>query len=403
MTSPTAAEVDTGVRRDRWVTLGALLLVALNLRIAITSVSPVLAELRDDLGLSRGAAGLLTTLPVVCFGLVAPLAAALGRRLGNERALGWALVALVVGILVRSAGDVPTLFAGTVLLGSAIALGNVLVPALVKQDLSEVSGPAMSLYTVCLTGGAAIAAGGAAALASMGWTWRAALAAAALPALLAVVAFTLWAWRRVRSSRGTTTAPALLGGQVAVVWRSRTAWQLALFLAAQSTLFYSVLAWLPLLLQERGVSVGTSGLMLSTYNLLGIVGALAVPRLLRVGRDQRAVATVTMAGWIVGLAGLWALPGWYPLWSALLGVVQGAGITVALTLVVLRARDSQVARELSGMVQTTGYLMAAGGPALVGSLRDGFGGWGPSFVVMIMVGFLSVLAARGAGRGVVVG
>lgn len=402
MTSPTAAEVDTGVRRDRWVTLGALLLVAVNLRVAITSVSPVLAELRDDLGLSRGAAGLLTTLPIVCFGLVAPLAATLGRRLGNERALGWALVALVVGILVRSAGDVPALFAGTVLLGSAIALGNVLVPALVKQDLSEVSGPAMSLYTVCLTGGAAIAAAGTAGLASMGWTWRAALAAAALPALLAVVVFTLWAWRRGRSPRGTAV-PALAVGQVAVVWRSRTAWHLALFLAAQSTLFYSVLAWLPVLLQERGVSVGTSGLMLSTYNLLGIVGALAVPRLLRVGRDQRTVATVTMAGWIVGLAGLWALPGWYPLWSAFLGVVQGAGITVALTLVVLRARDSQVARELSGMVQTTGYLMAAAGPALVGSLRDGFGGWGPSFAVMIVVGFLSVLAARGAGRGVVVG
>ena len=402
MTSPTAAEVAAGVHRERWVTLAALLLVALNLRMAITSVSPVLTELRQDLELSRGAAGLLTTLPVVCFGVMAPVAAALGRRLGNERALGWALVALVVGILVRSAGDVAALFAGTVLLGSAIALGNVLVPALVKHDLSEVSGLAMSLYTVCLTGGAAIAAAGTAALASAGLAWRPALAAAAVPAVLAVVVFIAWAWRRGRASRDDAD-PVLVVGQVATVWRSRTAWQLALFLAAQSMLFYSLLAWLPVLLQDRGVPLGTSGLMLSTYNLLGIAGALAVPRLLRLGRDQRAVATVTMAGWIVGIGGLWVLPDWYLLWSVLLGVVQGAGITVALTLVVLRARDSQVARELSGMVQTTGYLLAASGPAVVGALRDGSGGWGPSFALMIGIGFLSVLAARGAGRGVVVG
>lgn len=401
MTSPSVTEVDGGVRRDHRITLGALLLVALNLRIAITSVSPVLGELRVDLGLSRGVAGLLTTLPVVCFGVVAPLAAVLGRRLGNERALGWALAVLVAGILLRSAGGVPALFAGTVLLGSAVALGNVLVPALVKQDLSDLAGPAMSLYTVSLTGGAALAAAGTAGLASAGLAWRPALAAAAVPALLATVVFAAWAVRR-RAARGDA-APVVVVGHVATVWRSRTAWQLALFLAGQSMLFYSVLAWLPVLLQEHGVPLATSGVMLSVYSLLGIVGALAVPRLLRVGRDQRAVAMVTMAGWLVGLGGLWVLPGWYLLWSVLLGVVQGAGITVALTLVVLRARDSQVARELSGMVQTTGYLIAAAGPAVVGALRDGFGGWGAGFAAMIAVGVLSVLAARGAGRGVVVG
>jgi CP family cyanate transporter-like MFS transporter len=130
---------------------------------------------------------------------------------------------------------------------------------------------------------------------------------------------------------------------------------------------------------------------------------LAIPRLLRVGQDQRAVATVSMAGWIAGLGGLWALPGWYVLWSVLLGVVQGAGITLALTLVVLRSEDTSIARELSGMVQTMGYLLAASGPFLVGALRDAFGSWRQSFVAMIAIGFASLLAARGAVRRAVVG
>lgn len=383
------------------MTLGVLLLVGLNLRIAITSLSPVLGEVRLDLGLSRGAAGLLTTLPVVCFGLMAPVAAVLGRRLGNELVLGLALGVLVVGILVRSAGEVPALFVGTVLLGSAIALGNVLVPALVKQDLSEISGLAMSLYTVALTGGAALAAAGSAAFSSSGLAWRGALVAAVVPAVLAAAVFAAWA--RKRAGAGGGAGSVLVVAHGGTVWRSRTAWQLALLLAGQATLFHSLLAWLPSILQEDGVPVGSSGLMLAVYSLLGIVGALAVPRLLHLGQDQRAVATATMAGWVLGITGLWALPEWYLLWSVLLGVVQGAGITVALTLVVLRARDPQVARELSGMVQTTGYLLAAGGPFAIGALRDGFGGWGAAFAAMVLVGLLSMLAGRAAGRGVVVG
>jgi len=337
----------------------------------------------------------------VCFGLLAPVAALLGRRVGNEMALGAALLCLLVGIAARSAGGSAMLVLGTVLVGSGVALGNVLVPSLVKRDLSAMAGLAMALYTTCLTGGAAIASVGTAALAANGWGWRSVLLLAAVPALAALAVFGTWAVRRHR--RRGYDEPAVVVGQVTAVWRSATAWQLSLFLAGQSFLFYSVLAWLPVLLQERGVGVAWSGMMLSTYNLLGIAGALLVPGLLRRGPDQRGVASAAMACWLTGLLGLWLVPDWYPLWSVFLGLTQGAGITIALTLVVLRARDAMAARELSGMVQTTGYLLAASGPFLVGALRDWSGSWGPSFGAMLAMGALSLLAARGAGRNSVVG
>lgn len=387
-------------RADSSGSLAALLLVAVNLRISITAVSPVLDQLRADLDLSRGVAGLLTTLPVVCFGVLAPVAAYLGRRLGNELALTASLVCLVVGIVVRSSGGPAYVLLGTLLLGTGIAVGNILVPALVKRDLSFMAGTAMALYTTCLTGGAALAAAGTAALAAAGWGWRPALAAGAAPALVATVVFGLWAHRR--HSRGNGPPAVTLRG-AGRVWRSATAWQLAVFMGGQSLLFYSVLAWLPALLQDRGVSLAVSGGMLSLYNLLGIAGALVLPPLAARRPDQRVPAFLTAAGWVIGLGGLWLVPGWYVGWTVLLGLTQGAGIAMALTLIVLRARDSDVARELSGMVQMTGYLLAASGPLVVGALRDRSGDWAWSLAALLAVAGAMLVAADGAGRHRVVG
>jgi CP family cyanate transporter-like MFS transporter len=392
-------------RRGVAVALTALLLVAVNLRFPITALSPVLDAVRTDLTLSRGTAGLLTTVPVVCFGALAPVAVLLGRRLGDELALWLSLVALAVGVGLRSAGGAGALIAGTVVLGAAIAVGNVLVPSVVKRDLAAVTGLAMALYTASLTGGAALASLVTSALADAGWSWRAALLTGVVPALLGLAVFGLWAagsrgglpGRSAGEERGSP--PLVTAG----VWRSRTAWLLAGFMAGQACLFYSVLAWLPVLLQERGASLAVSGGMLSLYSLLGIVGSLAVPPLAVRAPDQRLLAMGTAAGWLAGVTGLWLAPGWFVLWTVVLGLAQGAGIAIALTLIVLRARDGAVARELSGMVQLSGYVLAAAGPAIVGVLRDRTGGWSASLLLLAGVAVVMVAAAYGAGRHRVVG
>lgn len=383
--------------RVTW-TLAALLVVALNLRLSIAAVSPLLDQIRTALALTRQGAGLLTTLPVLCFGVVAPAVAYAARRAGNEVVVAAAMVLLVGGILVRSSGGPALLFLGTLLLGAAITAGNVLVPVLVKQHLAEAAGLAMALYTAFLTGGAALAAWGTAALYDAGASWRWSIAAGAVPAAFAAVVFA--AWSIARRPRTVAAPPVLPDTRV---WRSATAWHLAVFFGCQSFLFYALLAWLPGLLQDRGVSLPLSGLMLSLFSLLGIAGSLAVPPLAVRRRDQRVLAVVVGVGWLTGILGLLVLPGAYLLWTLILGVAQGAGIALAMTLIVLRGRTEHITRDLSGMVQMTGYLLATTGPLLLGALRDGYGSWTGGLLLLLAVGLLLLLSGLGAGRDRMVG
>lgn len=394
---PTSSGADRGRvwNRSRLATLVILLLVALNLRLPLAAVGPVLDDLRVDLAASHGVGGLLTTLPLVCFGVLAPATAYLGGRWSGETVLLTATVVLAAGIVLRSTLGLGTVLIGTVLIGAGIGVGNVLIPVLVKQHLAAVAGVAMSLYTAFLTGGAAIGAAGAAGFASLGWGWRVALLACLAPAVPAVVGFGWWyAVRRGERADVQPPAPGVAGR----VWRSGMAWWLAVFMGGQSLLFYTVLTWLPALLEDRGVSLGEAGLMASLFSLLGIAGAMAVPPLAVRGGDQRAVAVVSVVGWLVGLAGLWWVPQWYVVWSAWLGVTQGGGIAMALTLIVLRAGSSDSARHLSAMVQMTGYFLAAVGPWLIGVLRDRTGGWSAPLAVLLALSVLLVAAAFVVGR-----
>lgn len=385
-----AASFPRMARKRTAFTLVALLLVAVNLRLAIAAIGPVLDEIRTDLVMSHGLAGLITTLPLVCFGLLAPVAAYIGGRIGSGAALVAAMVALAAGIGVRSLGGPAVVLAGTVLVGAGVAVGNVLVPVVIKARLQHVVGTAMGLYTAFLTTGAAVGSVAAAGMAAAGWGWRAALFADVLPVLVALAVFLAW---RV-SVRGDAAAPPLATrGTARTVWRAGAAWQLAVFMGGQSLLFYSFVSWLPAMLQSRGVSVATSGAMLSLYSILGIIGALVMPPIAARARHPRGPLVVSVAGWSIGVAGLWLLPDWYVLWSVELGVSQGAGIALALMMVVTLSRDTAVARHMSGMVQMVGYLLAAVGPWLFGVLRDWAGSWTPSLLMLLVMSALMMAAA----------
>jgi CP family cyanate transporter-like MFS transporter len=377
-------------RTRTFFTLVALLLVAVNLRLAIAAIGPVLDEMRTSLTMSHGVAGLLTTLPLVCFGLLAPAAAYVGGRIGSSAALVAALVALTVGIALRSVGGTGAVLVATVLIGAGVAVGNVLVPVVIKSRLQHAVGLAMGLYTALLTTGAAIGAVAAAGLAAAGWGWRAALALDAIPALIAIAVFVAW-WLTGRGE--SAPAAPVVPRSAGFVWRAGAAWQLAVFMGGQSLLFYSFVSWLPAMLQSRGVSVATSGAMLSLYSILGIVGALVMPPIAARARNPRGPLVVSVAGWSIGVAGLWLLPDWYVLWSVELGVTQGAGIALALMMIVTLSRDTAVARHMSGMVQMVGYLLAAVGPWLFGVLRDQTHSWVPSLLMLLVMSALMMAAA----------
>ncbi|WP_326558745.1 CynX/NimT family MFS transporter [Micromonospora sp. NBC_01796] len=374
-----------------WLTLLGVLLLALNLRAAIAGLSPLLPDVQADLDLARATAGLLTTLPVLCFGLLSSPAALLGRRIGVEPALLAALVGVVAGSVLRVFPGVPAMIAGTALIGAGITIGNVLLPSVVKQDFPHRQGLLTGLTTAAMTGGAALAAAVTVPLAhSAGLGWRVALLAVAAPAVVAALV-----WLPQLSHRHA--APTVTVG-AAAVRRAPLTWQLAAFMAMQALTYYGVLAWLPALLRDHGVSVAGAGWGLALFNVLGVGTAVLAPMLAVRRPDQRALTVVVCAGWALGLAGLLVAPGAYPVWCAIAGLAQGAGIGLALTLIVLRARTPESARDLSGTVQSVGYLVGSTGPLLMGLLRDASGGWTLPLLTLLVAVAVMTFAGAGAAR-----
>ncbi|TDC40594.1 MFS transporter [Micromonospora sp. 15K316] len=371
-------------------TLLGIVLLALNLRAAIAGLAPLLPDVRLELGLGSGTAGLLTTLPVLCFGLISPVAALLGRGIGVQRSLLVAMLGIVAGSLVRTAPGIWWLVAGTVLIGAGITVGNVLVPSAVKQHFPRRQGAVTAATTAALTGGAALAAAVTAPLAHTGLGWRGALLVVGAPA---AVAAAVW----LPQLRRRHVVPALRVGGTAVL-RSPVTWALAAFMGAQSLTYYAALAWLPTMLRDGGVSAADAGWALALFNLLGIATAVLTPALATRLRDQRGLGLLVCVTWAVCLLGLLAAPAWYPVWATVGGLAQGAGIGLALTLLVLRARTPESARDLSGTVQSVGYLLGATGPVLVGLLRDGSGGWVLPLTALCVAVAVMAVAALAAGR-----
>ncbi|MFC6420887.1 MFS transporter [Ornithinimicrobium tianjinense] len=380
--------------------LVAVVLVALNLRGPIAAVGPVLGPMTADLHLTPTTAGLLTTLPVLCFAGAAPLAAWVGRLLGPAPAIGWSLAILAGALVLRPVDGTAILLVGTVVAGVAMTFGNVLLPVVVKRDFESRTTSVMALYTSMLAGGAALTAATTAPLAA--WLgWRAALAAGGVLAVLALGTWGL-AFRAELGRPGPAgddaQRPGRSTGSRRPVWRQSTAWAVALLLGFQSALYYALTSWLPLLLQEEaGLGTAGAGVALSLFQLLGIPGSLLVPLLARRRPTQSWLALLLAGGWGVMLAGLLAAPQVWLLWCAVGGVAQGVGIALAFSLVVLRSVDTSTARSLSAMGQMVGYAVGAGGPVLLGALRAGTGGWTWPLL------FLGAAAVALAATGVVAG
>jgi CP family cyanate transporter-like MFS transporter len=377
--------------------LAAIVVVALNLRGVLSAAAPVLPQVRGDLGLSEVQAGLLTTLPVLCFAVFAPPAAAFVRRLGAHRAMLLALAGIAVTTALRPWGGTAVLLLGTLLVGVCLTIGNVAVPVTIKRDLSSRVGLATGLYTAAMCLGAALTAGLTEPLA--GWIgWRGALAVWAVLALAAVLA-----WRPVTRRVSPAAEPAEpevlpLVRPRAGVWRQPRAWAVAAFLAVQSCAYMSLTAWLPtLLVDSAGVSLKTGGIAMSAFQLLGIGGTLLVPVLVGRFRDQVPVCLGVCLIWGTTLAGLMLMPSLWPLWIVVGGLSHGAGISLSLTLVALRAVDADVAASLSGMVQFVGYGVGATAPVIVGAVYGATGSWTVP-LSLLLVGVVG-MAAAGAVAG----
>ncbi|HFK2158132.1 CynX/NimT family MFS transporter [Klebsiella aerogenes] len=385
--------VSSSANGNKLLLIVGILFIAATLRVTFTGIAPLLDAIRAEYQLTTAQTGLLTTLPLLAFGLVSPLAAGVARRFGIERSLLLAMVIICLGIGLRSLPSAAWLYIGTALIGCGIALGNVLLPGLIKRDFSGHVARMTGAYSITM--GAAAAAGSAMVvpLALAGFGWRGALLLLMVFPLLALL---LW----LPQARRQATTPMTGSGAAhnRGIWRSALAWQVTLFLGINSLVYYVIVGWLPAILQSMGYSEAQAGSLHGLLQLATAAPGLAIPLVLHRLKDQRGIAVLVALMCVVSTLGLWLLPGQAVIWTLIFGFGSGATMILGLTFIGLRASSAHQAAALSGMEQTIGYLLAACGPPLIGKIHDAYGDWHIPLIIVALIAVVMALFGALAGR-----
>lgn len=381
--------------KNKWNTLAlvaGILFVAVNLRVPFTSIAPVLPLIQSDFGLSSSAVGLLTSLPLLAFAAFSPLSAPVARKFGLERTLFGALTIILLGILLRSTGSVGALFLGTILIGTGIALGNVLLPGLVKRDLSANVASMTGAYSITM--GAAGAIGSAIMIPlTQVWGWN-----IALTLLIAAPLFALIVWLPQLKKHEPVSLSNPKKSATVAVWKSSLAWQVTLFMGLNAMPFYVAVGWLPTILIDNGISATEAGSVHGTLQLATAIPGLILAATLRRLKDQKLAAVTSSLLVALSFIGLIYAPEFAILWAALLGFGSGACMMLGLTFVALRTKNAGDAAALSGMAQCVGYLMAAAGPLLLGQVHDWTGGWTAPLLITAGIAVAGAFTGMMAGR-----
>jgi len=401
------------VRLEQTLLVVGVVALGFNLRTAIASLPPIFPELESTLHLSTADVSVLAATPVLCFGVVSGFAAALARRIGEERMLFAAIVALTVGLAVRAAAPGAALFPGTILAGGAIAVMNVLLSSLIKRRWPARAGFLIGLYITALSAGAIVGsvvsvplwqATGGSVLITLGWL--------AAPAALAAL---LWLPQLRRASALAVTppgdpagpvapaasdAPAALSASAAVaVYRHALAWQVMFFMGLQSLIYYATLSWLPTILRDRGESAAGAGDLLALMGVGNLAVSLIVPVAAQRMRAQHALVIPTVLAVAAGLAGLVYAPlGGAVAWALILGAGQNAALALAIFFTAARSPHPAAAASLSAFSQSAGYLLAAAGPIGVGLLRSDTGSWTAPVAVLLALTAILLVAGLLAAR-----
>ncbi|MGB3481506.1 MAG: MFS transporter [Mycobacterium sp.] len=372
----------------------AVVLTALNLRPAVTSVAPLLGEIRADLGVSATWAGVLTTLPALCFAAAGLAAPRLSARIGLGRTISLSLLTIAAGLTVRALGGSHAVLGASLVVCAGIALINVLIPVVIKGSFPARIGLMTGIYTAALQAGGALGSALTPGIEDPMGGWRPALG---IWAVLALTAFAVWV-PVSRRHGGAWVKSAVRTGARRSLLRNRLAWTITLFFGCQAFMAYIVMGWLPEVFITHGVPKAQAGMLVGLTALIGVPIALVVSPL--------AARRGSQSGWIVGLGvfgvagivGVMLAPAAQPvLWSVLIGVGQSV-FALALAVIALRARTGDETAQLSGMVQGFGYLIAGAGPFLFGLLHDVTGGWTVSWTMFLVVYAVQLVTGAIAGR-----
>ncbi len=377
-----------------------LVLVAANLRAAISSVPEVIVEIRAELGWNDIALGALTTIPVLCMGIFALAVPAVSNRFGRGRTVAIALGILVFALLMRLLGAVPgVLYVSAFLAGVGIALAAGLVPGIVREQVPGAVGRATGIWSAVLMLGAGIGGALTVPIAIWAHSWTIALAFWAIPALIALIGWIVIE----RPTGGHEQAPSSTVRLSALPWRNKTAWALTMFLALNSVIFYSTVAWLAASYDERGWDQAAGGGLFGLFTVAMVVAAFVLPPLADRTRFRRSIYALVVlissaALLLIGLA-----PGFLTAGVLIVGGI-GLGGTFALGLVLLSeyCADAAGAARLTAMAFFVSYALAALGPLLTGVILQVWDSWPLVFEFLAAVGLSQLLTVLPLKRGLLI-
>lgn len=377
-----------------------VIFIAFNLRPAITSVGPLMGTIRDDVGFSNWSVALLTSFPLIAFAIMSPLAPRLGKKVTNAWALIIGLTVLIAGIGLRSISIVAFLFIGTLLIGLGVAICNVLLPSVIKEKFPLKVAVMTSVYTTCMALLATIASGVSIPLADglqLGWQWS--LLVWTIPALIGIIIWIRIALKNNRETRKKAEATNQKQ-KSSGIWKSKLAWQVALFMGLQSFMFYVIISWLAEMLIDFGTIKTTAGFMVSYFQLLGIPVSMIMPILAMKLKSQSTLVFSVNILFVLGLILLLFQNSFTMILIAvsLIGIASSSNFALALTFLSIRAENAKDAADLSGMAQSVGYILAASGPILIGSIYDMTEGWTIPILCLLIVASGIIYFGSRAGR-----
>lgn len=369
-----------------------IILISINLRTSIASVGPLIPFIREDLGISNGLAGFLTTLSLLTFAVFSLFAPSIGKRLGHGKAIFLGILLLAIGVIIRVLGGIELLYFGTALTGIGIVIANVLMIPFFKARIPEKIGLMTAILSTGMSLFAAIASGFSVPLAvDLGLGWRGSLASWFILMILALV---VWI-PQLRPHQSGRQGELL---QAKNVWKSKLAWQVTLYMGAQSVMYFTMITWLPDMLIARGMSPVKAGIALSYMQLISLIGTFFVPNLLIRLKEQSKVILTVGIGYLIGYGALF-IQNEVVTFAALtiIGIGSGASLSIAYTLISLRSAEDLTTAKLSGMVQSAGYILAALGPLVFGISLDLFDNWN------ILIWFLLIMTVQFIGFGLPAG
>ncbi|ATF93172.1 CynX/NimT family MFS transporter [Cedecea neteri] len=388
MTSTTSAS-----KKSRALLLLGILMIATTLRVTFTGAAPLLDMVRDALALSTAQIGILTTLPLLAFAVVSPLAAGIARRFGTERSLFGALLIICAGIALRSAGHAALLYIGTAIIGCGIAMGNVLLPSLLKRDFPGQVAKLTGAYSLTMGVAAALGSVMVVPIALHGFGWSGAMLSLMIFPLLALI---VWL-----PQLGSSTVMNLSGNPALHsrgIWSSPLAWQVTLYLGINSLVYYVIIGWLPSILISHGYNEAEAGSIHGILQLATAIPGLFVGLILSRLKDQRGIAALMALLWCMATLGLWLLPAFSIFWVSLGGFGSGAAMILGLSFIGMRTGSAHQAAALSGMAQCVGYLLAAFGPPVMGKIHDVTGSWAIPLLGCALLSVVMGIFGAYAGR-----